>query len=1179
MGITYSAYDYTFTGNDNKIMTDDISIKLLESNKEIIDLKTSLPMSDEDGIQQEGTGNVFDFAVETKAGFNTSLGYKLNIEKLEPETGYENLEDNQVKIYLTDTEDNKIIGPLKISELDNYNLYEDVNTHSKENNVQVDKYRIRVWIDSEVDASNWDENTKLEYKFKIGVRSSENEGSYIITYSPNGGEGQMAASIYNKDTQENLRKNTFTKGGYTFKGWSTTNNGEVEYQDNTKATNLTQDEDNKNKTLYAIWNPNNYTIKYNANGGELSDFITDGTYSWKSSNGIYISGNYNINSSTSTMNTREFTLAESQDISFEWAVSSEGASYDYLYYTIYKDGTALSDTGTSTKIGGNSSVTDESKLTYKTVTKTLEEGTYYIEFTYRKDSSGHNGLDSGYVKNLTIPNYNNKKTMDDSTLTVGQNNKLQTNQYIRTGYTFKGWNTNKNEINIKYQDKNDLTELEKKVKENEQVNLYAIWEANKYTVNVVVQNGTVDTATKQIEYNKNGIFNLTTNVEEAIGSVTCTNNQIGKVENNILTVSNVSADTTCTVNFKDTFTTLYEDGTLIINESVKNRNTNLSAPGNITKEYDAMSDSNSYVIVDSMYQKWKNERELIKSVEIGQKIEPVSTAYWFANLSRMEEGDFTNLDTLNVIKMDSMFQNTGQSTTTFDIGDLSNWDVSKVTNMKYMFDNTGYGANAFSLNLSNWDLSNVTNMDYMFAYAGKSAAIWTIGDLSNWNVSKVTSMSAMFSGAGYSATTFDIGDLSNWDLSNVTSMYYMFAYAGYSATTFDIGDLSSWNTTKVTNMNYMFQDAGQNAETFDIGNLSSWDVSKVTGMGTMFRSAGYSATTWTVGDLSNWNTSSVKDMSAMFSGAGYSATTFNIGNLSSWDVSKVTSMSAMFSGAGYSATTFDIGDLSNWDLSNVTSMYYMFAYAGYSATTFDIGDLSSWNTTKVTNMNYMFQDAGQNAETFDIGNLSSWDVSKVTGMGTMFRSAGYSATTWTVGDLSNWNTSSVKDMSAMFSGAGYSATTFNIGNLSNWNVSNVIYMWSMFDSAGNKATTFNLDLSNWDVSKVTSMSSMFRDAGRDVKSFSLDLSSWDVSKVTNMQSMFNGVGKNATTLNLNLSNWDTSSVKDMSEMFSNAGFNATTWSVKIPNKTGDLTNTTEKWYGSSSSKYAAPCSGKSFTLS
>ena len=67
-----------------------------------------------------------------------------------------------------------------------------------------------------------------------------------------------------------------------------------------------------------------------------------------------------------------------------------------------KNGTAVSGTGTSTKIGGNGTVTNEADLSYTTVSKELEAGTYTISFSYTKDSSTHKGLDRGYVKNIFV---------------------------------------------------------------------------------------------------------------------------------------------------------------------------------------------------------------------------------------------------------------------------------------------------------------------------------------------------------------------------------------------------------------------------------------------------------------------------------------------------------------------------------------------------------------------------------------------------------------------------------------------------------------------------------------------------------------------------------------------------------------------------------------------------------
>ena len=404
-------------------------------------------------------------------------------------------------------------------------------------------------------------------------------------------------------------------------------------------------------------------------------------------------------------------------------------------------------------------------------------------------------------------------------------------------------------------------------------------------VNVVVQNGTVDTGTKSIEHGQNGIFNLTPEVSGSLPTVTCTNSQTGSITNNVLTVSNVTNDTICTVKYITEMTTLYADGTLIINENLANRSSNITTHGAVTNEYDAMSSSNSYVMSSYSSQPWTNEKESITAVEIGSEIQPVSTNYWAYGLENMTTGDFTKLDT-----------------------------------------------------------SSVTSMSWMFSFAGYSATTFDISYISNWNTSSVTDMSSMFEGAGYSATTFDIGDLSSWDTSSVTNMKSMFRYAGYSATTFEL-DLSSWNTSSVKNMSYMFDSAGRSATTWSIGDLSSWNTSSVTSMSYMFNGAGRSASTFNLTGLNNWNTSSVTGMSHMFDFAVYSATTFEL-DLSSWNTSSVKNMSYMFDSAGRSATTFNIGDLSSWDTSSVTDMRNMFNYVGWKAT-WSL-NCTSWNVNNVT---------------------------------------------------------------------------------------------------------------------------------------------------------------------------------------------------------------------------------------
>ena len=170
IGGSYAYFYYSFTGSSNLISSESIELQFLESSGEIIDLNNALPMSDNEGKEQRET---FDFQVKTKTGSDMNITYGLYIEKLTPSTGYTFLNDNEVKIHLTDFNNNEKVAPVKISELENYLLYSETNTHSRENSEQKDKYKLRIWIDEDVYVEDWDENTKIEYKFKIGVRTIE----------------------------------------------------------------------------------------------------------------------------------------------------------------------------------------------------------------------------------------------------------------------------------------------------------------------------------------------------------------------------------------------------------------------------------------------------------------------------------------------------------------------------------------------------------------------------------------------------------------------------------------------------------------------------------------------------------------------------------------------------------------------------------------------------------------------------------------------------------------------------------------------------------------------------------------------------------------------------------------------------------------------------------------------
>ena len=243
-------------------------------------------------------------------------------------------------------------------------------------------------------------------------------------------------------------------------------------------------------------------------------------------------------------------------------------------------------------------------------------------------------------------------------------------------------------------------------------------------------------------------------------------------------------------------TVLYSDGTLIINEPSSQRQANITTHGAVSQEYAEMksegTDIQKYIFTAAADQPWASDRASITKVEIGQKVYPTSTKFWFYGLGNMVQGDFTNLDTSNVTTMNRMFQSTGtaSSVTSFTLTGLDNWDTSKVTDMYYMFNRAGY-----------------------------NATTWNIGDISDWDTGVVEDMSGMFYRAAFAAPTFNL-DLSGWNTSNVTIMQNMFNCSGYVATTWSIGDLSNWDTSKVTNMATMFNNAGSVATTWNsIGTL------------------------------------------------------------------------------------------------------------------------------------------------------------------------------------------------------------------------------------------------------------------------------------------------------------------------------------------------------------------------
>lgn len=196
------------------------------------------------------------------------------------------------------------------------------------------------------------------------------------------------------------------------------------------------------------------------------------------------------------------------------------------------------------------------------------------------------------------------------------------------------------------------------------------------------------------------------------------------------------------------YSCLYTNGELVLSSN------EITNKDNVLKDY-GRSEINIYDTPP-----WINECQSIKTVNIIDKIKPISCRSWFLTCYSLTQ-----------------------------IKNIENLDTSKCENFAYMFES----ATALtSIDLSHFDTSSATNMTEMF-YQTRFTSL----DLSTFNTSKVESMDGMFQGCTYLSTI----DLSSFDTSNVKNMSSMFQ----SCNNLETLDISNFDTSSVTNMNYLFR--------------------------------------------------------------------------------------------------------------------------------------------------------------------------------------------------------------------------------------------------------------------------------------------------------------------------------------------------------------------------------------
>ena len=256
------------------------------------------------------------------------------------------------------------------------------------------------------------------------------------------------------------------------------------------------------------------------------------------------------------------------------------------------------------------------------------------------------------------------------------------------------------------------------------------------------------------------------------------------------------------------------------------------------------------------------------------------------------------------------------------------------------------------------------------------------------------------------------------------------------------------------------------------------------------------------------------DSSRLFSGLK-NCTSMDVTKL---NVSNVTNMSDMFEDCESLASL----DVSQWDVSSATRIYGMF----FGCSSLASLDVSGWDVSKVTDMRYVFGNCSRLADL----DVSQWDVSSATKLGNIFAND----RALTSLDVSGWNVSHATDLSDVFSGCSSLASL----DVSQWDVSSATTIYGMFFGCSSLAS---LDVSGWDVSKVTDMRYVFGNCSRLAD---LDVSQWDVSSATKLGNIF---ANDRALTSLDVSGWNVSHATDLSDVFSGcsslASLDVSQWDV------------------------------------
>ena len=379
---------------------------------------------------------------------------------------------------------------------------------------------------------------------------------YTITFNGEGGTylgdgGEATSDPYTQDFHytevKPLTENKFQRTGYTFAGWATASNGGVAYTDRQEFTYSAT----TNTNLYAVWTPNSdtsYTISVKIPAVDGTDDIvveipTSGTTdaeiteedAWKAlekaleEEGVdleNVKDGFTFNGFTGfdegnapTIGADGKTDVEASfsridfSYTFEIAKDAEGVTKLTITYYSITDGEKKTvevtpdtpKTVTDIAYGVNFTITptfaDGYEFSSMTEYRTVESEEEAVKsWTYEEypngvitansgDESGHTFKVNSKRENYSLIYHANYGEVEDETVTITYLGEVKIESvFKRTGYTLVGWSLTATE-QVKAYEANDTIPS---YTDTDNLELYAMWQANSYSINYVGYNADND---------------------------------------------------------------------------------------------------------------------------------------------------------------------------------------------------------------------------------------------------------------------------------------------------------------------------------------------------------------------------------------------------------------------------------------------------------------------------------------------------------------------------------------------------------------------------------------------------------------------------------------------------------------------------------------------------------------